>query len=84
MLKMQDMPEEMLDEFDREVDLMNKLRHKNIGKPILLHNTDPILTLRSVQFVGASKVVGRFALVTEFMDKGNVANVSIVQLPSSR
>jgi hypothetical protein len=32
MLKMQDMPEEMLDEFDREVDLMNKLRHKNIGK----------------------------------------------------
>ncbi len=32
MLKVQDMPEEMLDEFDREVDLMNKLRHKNIGK----------------------------------------------------
>jgi hypothetical protein len=26
------MPEEMLDEFDREVDLMNKLRHKNIGR----------------------------------------------------
>jgi tRNA A-37 threonylcarbamoyl transferase component Bud32 len=58
MLKMQDMPEEMLDEFDREVDLMNKLRHKNI-----------------VQFVGASKVVGRFALITEFIDKGNMANV---------
>lgn len=30
-LKLQDMPEEMLDEFDREIDLMNKLRHKNIG-----------------------------------------------------
>ncbi len=36
MLKLQDMPEEMLDEFDREVDLMNKLRHKNIGTYILL------------------------------------------------
>jgi tRNA A-37 threonylcarbamoyl transferase component Bud32/uncharacterized cupredoxin-like copper-binding protein len=56
MLKMQDMPEEMLDEFDREVDLMNKLRHKNI-----------------VQFIGASKVVGRFALITEFVQNGNVS-----------
>ncbi len=36
MLKVQDMPEEMLDEFDREVDLMNKLRHKNIGKKVPL------------------------------------------------
>jgi len=30
MLKIQDMPDEMLDEFDREVDLLNKIRHKNI------------------------------------------------------
>lgn len=30
-LKIQDMPDEMLDEFDREIDLMTKLRHKNIG-----------------------------------------------------
>jgi len=28
---MQDLPTEMLDEFDREIDLMTKLRHKNIG-----------------------------------------------------
>jgi serine/threonine protein kinase len=30
-LKIQDLPTDMLDEFDREIDLMNKLRHKNIG-----------------------------------------------------
>jgi serine/threonine protein kinase len=58
MLKMQDMPEEMLDEFDREVDLMNKLRHKNI-----------------VQFLGASKIVGKFAIITEFIERGNLADM---------
>jgi serine/threonine protein kinase len=31
MLKIQDLPEGMIDEFDREIDLMTKLRHKNIG-----------------------------------------------------
>ena len=35
---MQDMPEEMLDEFDREVDLMNKLRHKNIGNILSINS----------------------------------------------
>jgi serine/threonine protein kinase len=58
-LKLQDMPEEMLDEFDREIDLMNKLRHKNI-----------------VQFIGASKVVGKLAILTEFIEFGNCAHVS--------
>jgi serine/threonine protein kinase len=57
-LKIQDLPEDMLDEFDREIDLMTKLRHKNI-----------------VQFVGASKVVGKLAIVTEFIEGGNVTNL---------
>ncbi len=45
MLKVQDMPEEMLDEFDREVDLMNKLRHKNIGTYSRAYLTRPVLVL---------------------------------------
>ena len=32
MLKVQDMNDEMIDEFDREIDLLTKLRHPNIGK----------------------------------------------------
>jgi hypothetical protein len=28
------MPQEIFEEFEREIDLMNKLRHKNIGKEI--------------------------------------------------
>jgi tRNA A-37 threonylcarbamoyl transferase component Bud32 len=54
-LKMQDLPTEMLDEFDREIDLMTKLRHKNI-----------------VQFIGASKLLGKLAIVTEFIELGSV------------
>jgi tRNA A-37 threonylcarbamoyl transferase component Bud32 len=57
-LKIQDMPDEMLDEFDREIDLMTKLRHKNI-----------------VQFVGASKVRGKLAIVTEFIELGNLTRL---------
>lgn len=60
-LKIQDLPEPMLDEFDREIDLMTKLRHRNI-----------------VQFVGASKVPGKLAIVTEFIEEGSV-QVSIIQ-----
>jgi tRNA A-37 threonylcarbamoyl transferase component Bud32 len=56
-LKVQDLPEELLEEFGREIDLMAKLRHKNI-----------------VQFLGASCVQGKFAIVTEFIELGSVSN----------
>lgn len=57
-LKVQEMPQEIFEEFEREIDLMNKLRHKNI-----------------VQFIGASKVPNKLAIVTEFIELGNVASL---------
>jgi len=32
-----------------------------------------ILTVKKVQFVGASKVPGKLAIVTEYIEQGNVA-----------
>lgn len=55
-LKVQELPDDALEEFSREIDLMAKLRHKNI-----------------VQFLGASRVQGKFAIVTEFIELGSVA-----------
>lgn len=59
-LKIQDLPTELLEEFTREIDLMAKLRHKNI-----------------IQFLGASCVQGKFAIVTEFIELGSVSVIHI-------
>jgi serine/threonine protein kinase len=70
---MQDLPTEMLDEFDREIDLMTKLRHKNIGMSnIEVFCYDLNLPHSLVQFIGASKLLGKLAIVTEFIELGSV------------
>jgi tRNA A-37 threonylcarbamoyl transferase component Bud32 len=56
-LKVQELPDDALEEFTREIDLMAKLRHKNI-----------------VQFLGASCIPGKFAIVTEFIEFGSVSS----------
>lgn len=47
-LKIQDLPQKMMDEFEREVDLLSKLRHKNIGK--YLSKTHSLLFLLLLLF----------------------------------
>jgi hypothetical protein len=58
-LKIQELLPAFMDEYFREIDLLNKLRHPNI-----------------VQFVGASTVEGRLAILTEFIELGSAKNVS--------
>jgi hypothetical protein len=99
-LKIQDMPQ-IMGEFEREIDLLSKLRHKNIGKycdkdllslflllfgmivcylrNIKKYNFDDLLIFKffvlKVQFVGASTVIGRLAILTEFMELGSASFV---------
>jgi len=58
-LKIQELLPAYMDEYFREIDLLNKLRHPNV-----------------VQFVGASTVEGRLAILTEFIELGSAKHVS--------
>jgi hypothetical protein len=66
-LKIQELLPAFMDEYFREIDLLNKLRHPNI-----------------VQFVGASTVEGRLAILTEFIELGSAKNVSTLSHYTAR
>jgi tRNA A-37 threonylcarbamoyl transferase component Bud32 len=61
-LKIKDLNTAAHEEFIRDVELMNKLRHSNI-----------------VQFIGASEVSGKLAILTEFIDGGNAGQLLLAQ-----